>query len=107
MIHCGDHDLVHGLQYYDKEDKSKIDTICDLAESMSIPLNKAYVLFDLGISALNAKQGYHCIGSLKMNRIIYPKGIRIGISDFTDHIHKSNVHLVTVNSSRYWIYRYE
>ncbi|AGB40410.1 transposase family protein [Halobacteroides halobius DSM 5150] len=112
MIQSGEHNLVYDLQRYDREGKSKIDTVCDIAESMPTPPTNAYALFDSWYNCpkiINAyaKKGYHCIGALKRNRIIYPKGIRIGISDYAKYIQKSDVHLVTVNGSEYWVHRYE
>ena len=113
MINCGEYTLINDLQRYNKKKQSKIDAVMEIAESMPVPPNKAYALFDSWYNCpkiINAyaKQGYHCIGGLKTNRIIYPQGIRIGISNFVDkYVHKSDVHLVTVNNSEYWIYRYE
>lgn len=112
MINCGKHTLINDLQYYNKEEKSKIDIVCDIAASMPKPVKKSYALFDSWYTCpriINAyaKQGYHSIGAIKTNRIIYPQGIRISISKFAEHIKKSDVRLVTVNGSKYWIYRYE
>ena len=53
------------------------------------------------------KKGYHLIGDLKTNRIIYPQGIRIHIKDFEQYIQNSDVRLVTVGNSLYWTYRYD
>ncbi|MBV4449263.1 transposase [Clostridium tyrobutyricum] len=53
------------------------------------------------------KRGYHLIGALKTNRIIYPKGCGIQIKQFTQYIEKNDVCLVTVNDSKYWVYHYE
>src|SRR5690606_33424680 len=54
-----------------------------------------------------AAAGYHLIGALKTNRILYPQGIRVSVQDFAAHIRKEDVRLVTVNGSSYWTYRYE
>ena len=113
MINCGEYTLINDLQRYNKQKQSKIDAVMDIAKSMPVPPNKAYALFDSWYNCpkiINAyaKHGYHCIGGLKTNRIIYPQGIRIGISNFVDkYVQKSDVHLVTVNNSEYWTYRYE
>ncbi|NEU05022.1 hypothetical protein [Clostridium senegalense] len=56
---------------------------------------------------LISKKDYHIIGGLKTNRVIYPKGIGIQIKQFTQYIEKNDVHLVTVNNSKYWVYPYE
>ncbi|MEK3685232.1 transposase [Paenibacillus sp. FSL R10-2736] len=54
-----------------------------------------------------AAAGYHFIGALKTNRILYPQGMRTSVQDFAKHIQKSDVRLVIVNGSSNWMYRYE
>lgn len=112
MVSCMGHTLNYDIELYDKEKQSKIDYVCDLAKTLPIPPYKGYALFDSWYTCPKiidtyATRGYHSIGALKTNRIIYPKGIRINISKFAEFIHKSDVNLVTVNNSKYWIYRYE
>ncbi|AIS51966.1 transposase IS4 family protein [Thermoanaerobacter kivui] len=83
-----------------------------MVSTLPIPKGPAYGLCDSWFAnekVINAhfKQGYHLIGALKINRIIYLKGIRIQIKDFAQYIDKNEVHLVTVKGSNYWVYRYE
>ncbi|WP_081954154.1 IS701 family transposase [Paenibacillus sp. FSL R5-0345] len=60
------------------------------------------------INACNRK-GFHVIAAVKTNRLICPAGIPIQISDFaTQHIHKTDLHSVTVEGQgMYWVYPYE
>ena len=100
------------LDRYEKGGLSKIDIVCQKAEELPLTSRPAYVLCDSWYtceSVINAhfKRGYHLIGGLKTNRVIYPQGVRIQIQDFAQHIQHNDVHLVTVGSSRYWVYRYE
>jgi hypothetical protein len=112
MIGCMGHTLNYDLQLYDKTAGSKIDYMIELSKSLPIPPNKGYALFDSWFTCPKvldayALQGYYCIGAIKTNRIIYPQGIRINISDFSQYIKINDVNLVTVNNSKYWVYRYE
>lgn len=112
MIGCEGHTLNYDIELYNRENQSKIDYVIELSKSLPIPPKKGYALFDAWftcpkILAAYATRGYHCIGAIKTNRIIYPQGIKINISNFAQHIEKSDVNLVTVNSSKYWVYRYE
>lgn len=59
MIQCGEHSLIYDLQQYDKDNKSKIDAVRDLAETMPTPPNKSYALFD---SMLNDDQLRYFLG---------------------------------------------
>lgn len=56
---------------------------------------------------LISKKGYHLIGALKTSRVIYSKEFGIQVKDFTQYIKKNDICLVTVNNSKYWVYRYE
>ncbi|MDI3311900.1 MAG: IS701 family transposase [Thermoanaerobacterium sp.] len=112
MLSCGKVVLPYYIERYEKGGKSKIERICEMVSMLPTPKGPAYGLCDswyINEKVINAhlKKGYHLLGALKTNRIIYPQGIRIQIKDFAKYIGKSEVHLVTVNGSRYWIYRYE
>ncbi len=112
MISCMGHTLNYDIQLYDKENQSKIDYVIELSKKLPIPKNKGYALFDSWFTCPKvldayASRGYNCIGAIKTNRIIYPQGIKINISNFAQYIKKNDVNLVTVNNSKYWTYRYE
>jgi hypothetical protein len=111
--------LIHAIDLYDKTKTqldgtvyTKIDYVCDMAATLPLPPHGGYVLVDSWFTCARvidsyASAGYHLIGGLKTNRIIYPQGIRISVKDFSTHIQKEDVRLVTVNGTSYWTYRYE
>jgi len=112
MLSCGKKILPYSIERYKKGEKSKIQMICEIVESLPSPKGVAYGLCDSWFTnqkVINAhlKKGYDLIGALKTNRVIYPKGIGIQIKQFTQYIEKNDVCLVTVNNSKYWVYRYE
>ncbi len=55
-----------------------------------------------------AERGFHTIGALKTNRILYPFGIKKKLNEFAllSVIH-SDFHLVTAKNQTYYVYRYE
>jgi len=112
MLSCGNTVLPYSIERYDKNNKSKIAMVCDLVDTLPNAKGKAYGLCDSWFTnkkVVNAhlKKGFNLIGALKTNRIIYPKGIGIQIKEFIQYIEKKDVRLVTVNRSKYWVYRYE
>lgn len=112
MLSCGKKTLPYYIQRYKKGRKSKIEMVCEIVAELPSPKGAAYGLCDSWFTnkeVINAhfKKGYHLIGALKTNRVIYPKGIGIQIKQFTQYIEKNDVCLVTVNNSKYWVYRYE
>ena len=112
LVQCGDYSLIHDIRRYDKTKQSKIDDACDLAKNMPIPPRSGYALVDSWYTCpklINAyaARGYQFIGALKTNRILYPQGIRVRLDTFASYATKKDVHLVTVNGSNYWVYRYE
>ena len=81
---------------------------------MPTPTKKGFIFGDSWYSAEKiikaAKlRGFDYIGALKTNRIIYPKCCRMNqkISGFAKMINKEDFHLVTVNKTSYYVYRYE
>lgn len=112
LVQCGDYSLIHDIHRYDKTKQSKIDDACDLAKTIPIPPRLGYALVDSWYTCpklINAyaARGYQFIGALKTNRILYPQGIRVRLDTFASYVTKKDVHLVTVNGSTYWVYRYE
>jgi hypothetical protein len=111
--------LIHSIDLYDKNMThpdgrvvTKIDRVCEIAKTLPLPPHGGYCLTDSWFTCPRvidayAEAGYHFIGALKTNRILYPGGIRTSVQNFANHIHKSDVRLVTVNGSSYWMYRYE
>ncbi|ACL22100.1 IS701-like element ISDha16 family transposase [Desulfitobacterium hafniense] len=112
LVQCGDHSLIHDVHQYDKTKLSKIDDACELAKTMPIPPKSGYALVDSWYTCAKlintyAARGYQLIGALKTNRILYPQGIRVRLDTFASYVNPKEVHLVTVNGSSYWVYRYE
>jgi hypothetical protein len=113
MISCGKMELNYDIHRYDKTKQSKMAYAKDLISELPIPETTAYFLTDSWytngkIIDTCAAKGYHFIGAMKTNRIIYPQGIHISIAEFAAKcIEKNDVNLVTVNSSKYYVYRYE
>ncbi|MDS0528600.1 transposase, partial [Clostridium sp. SHJSY1] len=112
MLSNGKKVLPFFIERYRKGEKSKIKMVCDIVTELPSPKGKAYGLCDSWFTTkdvINAhfKKGYHLIGALKTNRVIYPKGINIQVKDFAQYIEKNDVCIVTVNNSKYWVYRYE
>ena len=52
-------------------------------------------------------KGFHTIGALKTNRVLYPCGIKVKLSEFALHMKQTdeNVRLVTVGKKSYYVYR--
>lgn len=112
MLSDGNKVLPYSIERYRKGEKSKIQMVCETVAELPLPKGKAYGLCDSWFTnkdVINAhfKKGYHLIGALKTNRVIYPKGVSIQVKDFAQYIEKNDVCLVTVNNSKYWTYRYE
>jgi hypothetical protein len=113
MVSCGKTALNYDIHRYDKTVQSKMAYAQEVLSQLPIAETPAYVLTDswytnAKIIEASAKRGYNFIGALKTNRIIYPKGIRIGIAAFAEkYIERTDVNLVTVNGSEYYVYRYE
>lgn len=104
--------LPYHFEHFEKNSISKVDMICQIAKSLPTATGPAYALCDSWFTCTKVieahfKKGYHFIGGLKTNRIIYPQGIRTSLKDFANHIKKDDVRLVTVNHQFYWVYRYE
>lgn len=84
--------------------------VCEIVESLPSPKGAAYSLCDSWFTnekVINThfKKGYHLIGALKTNRVIYPKGIGFQVKQFAQYIERNDVCLAPVNNSKYWIYR--
>lgn len=112
LLSVGSLTLPYYFEHYERGSISKIDSVCQIASSLPTATGPAYALCDSWFTCTKVieahfKKGYHFIGGLKTNRIIYPQGIRTSIKDFATHIKKDDVRLVTVNRQSYWVYRYE
>jgi len=120
MLRCGDLVLPYDIVLYEKatdgeaKAKSKILIATELIESLPTPPHGGFVVTDSWYSCkdlFNAalSKGYHFIGGLKSNRLIFPRGFRkkgIKISKFAQSLHLSDFDLVTVGEHKYYIYTY-
>ena len=112
LLSVGSLTLPYYFEHYERGSISKIDMVCQIASSLPTAIGPAYALCDSWFTCTKVieahfKKGYHFIGGLKTNRIIYPQGIRTSIKELATHIKKDDVRLVTVNRQSYWVYRYE
>ena len=112
LLSCNGEVLPYFLERYQRGGESKIDKVCRIIHSLPTATHTSYGLYDSWFTCQRVieahfQKGYHLIGALKTNRVIYPQGIRIQIKDFQPYIEKNDVHLVTVGRSSYWVYRYE
>ena len=113
LVSDGDTALCYKLERCGKDGIGKIEQAMKIAESLPVPERPGYALMDSWYTCpklVNSffQKGYHTIGALKTNRIIYPQGIRIPISEFASaYIQKSDSSLVTAGNGKYWVYRYE
>lgn len=64
-----------------------------------------YISGKLMLQAL--KRGYHTIGRIKSNRVIYPFGLKTSVKGFSTHIRKNETCPVTAGDSKYYVHRYE
>lgn len=57
------------------------------------------------------RKGFYTVGAMKTNRILYPYGIKMNVSDLAGKLVKAECkalfHLVTVKQRQYYVYRYE
>jgi len=95
--------------------KSKVELARELIEAYpAAPDERVYVLMDSWysnkdlIDACNAR-GFHVLAAFKVNRMIYPVGIGIKVSDFAStYIRRADLHSVTVKEdAKYLVYDYE
>jgi len=79
LLSVGSLTFPYHCEHYQKESISKIDLVCQIANSLPTAIGPAYALCDSWFTCTKVieahfKKGYHFIGGLKTNRIIYPKG---------------------------------
>ena len=93
---------------------SKIDIVQNIAKELPIPPVMSYFLCDCWyvsekIISTFAGRGFHTIGALKTNRMLYPFGIKKKLNEFAAllSVAHSDFHLVTVKKQKYYVYRYE
>jgi len=114
ILKCGDLVLPYSVALYEKESMSKIQMTINVILTLPKAPNKAYVMVDSWYSCKKIidaclSKGFHFIGALKTNRVIYPQNSRLSmqVKGFGKTLKKEDVNLVKVDKSSYWVYRYE
>lgn len=82
-----------------------IDEFIPVTETTYLLVDAWYTSGKLMLHAL--KRGYHTIGRIKSNRVIYPGGIKTSVKEFSVFISKDETSLVTAGDDTYYVYRYE
>jgi len=82
-----------------------IDEFTPVTETTYLLVDAWYTSGKLMLHAL--KRGYHTIGRIKSNRVIYPGGIKTNIKEFATHICSNETCIVTAGDDNYYVYRYE
>lgn len=82
-----------------------IDEFMPVTETTYLLVDAWYTSGKLMLHAL--KRGYHTIGRIKSNRVIYPSGIKTNVKEFATHIRSNETCTVTAGDDNYYVYRYE
>jgi hypothetical protein len=120
MLRCGDLVLLYDIVLYEKATdknssvKSKIDIVRDIIESLPPPPKDGYVVTDSWYSCQTLfeaakSKGYHFIGAIKSNRLIFPRGFRkkgIKAGQYARSLKQRDFDLVTVGGHSYHAYTY-
>ena len=124
MLRCGDLVLPYNITLYEKvtsdnscggkKAKSKIEIAKEITISMPHPPHGGYVVTDSWYSCNTlfeaAKlRGYHFIGAIKSNRLIFPRGFRkkgTKIGNYARSLKQSDFDFVTVGGHSYHVYTY-
>ncbi|MCX7921559.1 MAG: IS701 family transposase [Clostridia bacterium] len=82
-----------------------IDEFVPATEITYLLVDAWYTSGKLMLHAL--RKGYHTVGRIKSNRVIYPGGIKTNVKEFATHIRKDETCPVTAGEDTYYVYRYE
>ena len=113
MLSCNGIVLNYAFVMYNKS-ISKINIVQNIAKELPVPPVMSYFLCDCWyvsekiINTFSIK-GFHTIGALKTNRMLYPFGIKKKLNEFAALLSAahSDFHLVTVKNKKYYVHRYE
>ena len=86
MLSCNGIVLNYAFVMYNKS-LSKIDIVQNIAKELPVPPVMSYFLCDcwyVSEKIINAfaQKGFHTIGALKRNRLLYPSGMKKKLSEF-------------------------
>lgn len=113
MLSCNGIVLNYAFVLYNKS-ISKIDIVQNIAKELPEPPVMSYFLCDcwyVSEKVINtfAQKGFHTIGALKTNRMLYPSGVKKKLSELAAELSvtQEGFDLVTVKKRKYYVYRYE
>lgn len=113
MLSCNGITLNYDIILYDKS-VSKIDLVCGIADELKTAPNVSYLLCDSWytcskVTEVFIRKGFHTVGALKTNRIIFPAGVGVGISKLAENIRAEDTFFrpVTVKGRKYLVFRCE
>ena len=113
MLSCNGIVLNYAFVMYNKS-LSKIDIVQNIAKELPVPPVMSYFLCDcwyVSEKIINAfaQKGFHTIGALKTNRLLYPSGMKKKLSELAAELSVTHdgFDLVTVKKRKYYVYRYE
>ena len=110
MLSCNGIVLNYAFVMYNKS-ISKINIVENIAKELPVPPVMSYFLCDCWYTSekiINtfAARGFHAIGALKTNRMLYPFGFKKKLNEYAAllSIIRSNFHLMTVKKQKYYVY---
>lgn len=114
LLECADVKLPYYMELYDKQQQSKINMVQQVIERLPDLPGTVYVLGDSWYSSqtiirASRKRGFHYIGALRTNRVLYtPGGSNLGnkIKEYAKTLTENDVYLVTVGNQKYWVQRF-
>ena len=113
MLSCNGIVLNYAFVLYNKS-ISKIDIVQSIAKELPEPPVMSYFLCDcwyVSEKLINTfvRNGFHTIGALKTNRLLYPSGMKKKLSKLAAELSvtEKGFDLVTVKNRKYYVYRYE
>jgi hypothetical protein len=82
-----------------------IDEFLPVTETTYLLIDAWYTSGKIMLHALS--KGYHTIGRIKSNRVIYPQGIKTNLKEFSKLVPPDATCPVTAGEDTYYVYRYE
>lgn len=113
LLSCNGIVLNYAFVMYNKS-ISKIDIVQNIAKKLPVPPVMSYFLCDcwyVSEKIINtfAQKGFHTIGALKTNRLLYPFGMKKKLSELAAELSviQDEFDLVTIKKRNYYVYRYD
>ena len=113
MLSCNGFVLNYAVIMYDKS-KSKIKIVQEIAQELPAPPFPSFFLCDSWYTSADIIQAFirkvfFTVGALKTNRILYPAGYKMQVSELASYMKESmpSIHTMTVGKRKYKVYRYE